>query len=61
MKKLIVDPLSGWLYGFPKEYPRNLITNKSFDKWLVDNGYPQKLINEGMSKYCRWWEEEDVK
>ena len=59
MKKLIVDPPSGWLYGFPKECPRELISNKDFNKWLVVNGYPQKLIDEGMSKYCRWWEEDD--
>ena len=59
MKKLIVDPPSGWQYGFPKECPRGLISDKDFDKWLVANGYPQKLIDGGMSRYCRWWEEDD--
>ncbi len=58
-KILICDPPSGWRYGFPKPCPRNL-TGQTFHKWLIDNNYPQRLIDAGMAKYCRWWEEDGV-
>ena len=56
MKKIIVDPPSGWRYGFPKECPRDV---KNFNEWLVDNGYPQKEIDLWKGNVpCRCWEEE---
>jgi len=56
MKVLMCDPPSGWQYGFPKPCPRNLIGDKEFQNWLVKNGYPQHLVDKGLTKYTRWWE-----
>jgi len=57
-KHLIIDPPSGWQYGFPKIY--NKQKNQTIEDWLLQNGYPQELINQGMVKYCRFWEHEDL-
>lgn len=38
----MIDPPKGWLYGFPKELPEGV---KDVYKWLVENGYPQHIIN----------------
>ena len=40
--KRYIDPPGGWRYGFPKELPSGVI---DFNKWLVDNGYPQSEID----------------
>ena len=53
---LIIDPPSGWQYGFPKPIPED----RRYDSltWLVENGYPQHLIDElGEHFYCRYWEQ----
>jgi hypothetical protein len=39
---IMIDPPKGWLYGFPKELPEGV---KDVYKWLVENGYPQHIIN----------------
>ena len=39
-----VDPPYGWKYGFPKIYDKDKHPN--VNKWLVDNGYPQSIIDE---------------
>jgi len=57
-KRLIVDPPSGWRYGFPKEMPQGM-TIEEENQWFLENGYPQKLIDDGMLKYCRMWYSED--
>lgn len=59
MKILICDPPSGWQYGFPKACPRNIIGDEEFKNWLIRNGYPKKLVDQGLHKYTRWWEEEE--
>lgn len=41
---VMVDPASGWKYGFPKLWDRK--TN--LRDWLVANGYPQHLADEGL-------------
>jgi hypothetical protein len=54
----IIDPPSGWKYGFPKPIPED----RRYDSltWLVENGYPQHLIDElGEHFYCRYWEQTD--
>jgi hypothetical protein len=52
----MIDPPSGWKYGFPKVLPDDVTNNL---KWLVENGYPQSEIDFlGDSFYCRHWEEE---
>ena len=53
---MVVDPPSGWQYGFPREL--DLKEGEEFDQWLIDHGYPKRLIDEGMSKHCRYWCEE---
>jgi hypothetical protein len=55
----IIDPPSGWQYGFPKPIPNDV---KDVKKWLVDNGYPQKLIDElGEYFFYRSWDRDDIK
>ena len=57
--KVWVDPPEGWKYGFPKFYMKD---NKpgNFNKWLISNGYPAKIITYfGNSFDCRFWEEKE--
>lgn len=52
----MIDPPSGWKYGFPKPIPEDV---KDVKEWLVEQGYPQELIDElGEYFYCRYWNEE---
>lgn len=52
---IMIDPPSGWKYGFPMPLPDNRSTNTL--EWLVENGYPQKEIDAcGDHFYCRYWE-----
>jgi hypothetical protein len=47
MSKLI-DPPSGWRFGFPKEIPEEIL-NSTFEEileWLVINGYPKDEIEK---------------
>jgi hypothetical protein len=39
----MIDPPSGWRYGFPKQIPAN-ITNVV--EWLLENGYPQSEVDK---------------
>lgn len=58
-KVLMIDPPSGWKFDFPKAMPAGVENHLA---WLVENGYPQKLIDSfGEHFYCRYWyqEEED--
>ena len=49
----MIDPPSGWKYGFPKVLPEDVVDTK---KWLVENGYPQVEIDFlGDSFYCKHW------
>ena len=62
-KVLIIDPPSGWMYGFPKPIPKICLnSNIKMQKFLVENGYPDCLLDSAM-KYSRYWEieEEDLK
>lgn len=54
MTKYLIDPPSGWKYGFPKELPENVTDLR---QWLIDNGYPEDQVDFGM-KYCRYMETE---
>jgi len=52
----IIDPPSGWQYGFPKPIPED--RKKDSLVWLVEQGY--SLIDElGEHFYCRYWEQPD--
>ena len=56
--KLWCDPPEGWKFGFPKIYDRN--KHPDFYKWVVEEGYPQSVIDSyGEHFYCRWWGVED--
>lgn len=53
---LMCDPPRGWLYGFPKPLPEDRRADAR--AWLVENGYPQKMIDSyGIHFYCSYWEE----
>lgn len=41
---LIVDPPSGWKYGFPKPVPDD--RRHDIIAWLVEEGYPRRIIDE---------------
>lgn len=58
-KVLIIDPPSGWRYGFPKILPQELVGNtEALSKWLVSNGYPKEDIELAL-QYSRYWEREE--
>lgn len=40
---MLIDPPSGWKYGFPKELPDPPPEN--IREWLVEQGYPQREID----------------
>lgn len=42
--ELMVDPPSGWRYGFPKVW--NKKTHPDMSQWLIDNGYPEKEVRK---------------
>jgi hypothetical protein len=44
---VMIDPPSGWRYGFPKQAPATLreMTAWDLNEWLVKNGYPQEEID----------------
>lgn len=60
--KLLVDPPSGWQYGFPRPYDfkpsRRGLTEEEYKAeqaaWFRSRGYPQALIDQGMLMYCRF-------
>lgn len=56
MKVKMIDPPSGWKYGFPKEIPEHIDDTR---QWLINNGYPEKDIKAlGESFWCRFWYQE---
>ena len=46
----LIDPPSGWMYGFPKVYNPN--PGESLENWLQREGYPQPSIAFAV-KYLR--------
>jgi len=53
----MVDPPSGWKYGFPKAKPDDAT---HLIAWLLSEGYPQSEIdNMGSMFFVRTWEEMD--
>ena len=55
-KILMIDPPSGWKYGFPKPYTKP--KKMSLVEWLIKQGYPKEEA-EFASKYSRYWEIDD--
>lgn len=57
MMKTMVDPAHGWLYGFPKEIPEDVLMSGLMHPWLLEQGYPEEYL-----KYpIRMWREENDK
>lgn len=53
----IIDPPSGWMFGFPKPIPKDV---KDVRKWLIENGYPKEVMDKyGEYFPCKYWEEPD--
>ena len=53
--KKMIDPPSGWMFGFPKEIPEDVT---DINAWLIENGYPKKLIETFNNEvpYRVWYE-----
>lgn len=49
----VYDPPAGWRYGFPKAYEP--LPNETLEETLRRDGYPQKEIDNGGAKHCRFW------
>lgn len=59
MPRHMIDPPSGWRYGFPKAYDR-VTDGDDLRAWLAQEGYPQAEIDRmGDHFYVRQWEESD--
>lgn len=59
MKQLIIDPPSGWKYGFPKILPKTL-PMWGLNTWLVEQGYPKEEIDKlGEHFYCNYYTQEE--
>jgi hypothetical protein len=41
-----VDPPSGWRYGFPRLY--DPAADGDMTAWMIANGYPERLANQGL-------------
>lgn len=59
MSKLVfLDPESGWRYGFPqvwdKDIPYGKATREEKVEWLVSKGYPKEMAKKTS---IRSWEE----
>jgi len=54
---LMIDPPSGWKYGFPKPLPEEV---ENVKEWLLEQGYPQREIDLcGKHFHYRTWEQTD--
>lgn len=52
----MIDPPSGWKYGFPKPMPKNIGDRIA---WLKLVGYPESMVlSYGDHFYCRYWQQE---
>ena len=55
----MVDPPSGWRYGFPKALPNDYPEGESIIPWLISEGYPQEEVDKMPRHfYCRYWEQD---
>ena len=58
MADTMVDPPSGWKFGFPKKLMQEEREELNFtiNSWLLKNGYPQYEIDYWKGSVpCRWW------
>lgn len=49
----LIDPPSGWKYGFPKELPKDYekYTSDDLSEWLIENGYPKEEIDSTKGEF----------
>ena len=53
--RTIIDPPSGWKYGFPKPIPTDIDGDHTkLAEWLIEQGYPTEDLDLAM-KYSRYW------
>jgi hypothetical protein len=57
MTPVVVDPPSGWMYGFPRVYDR--IKDGKLSDFYLRHGYPKEDI-EFACKYTRSWFDDDT-
>ena len=52
---IMIDPPSGWRYGFPKRIPESEFHRA--EEWMVEHGYPQSEVDQfGAGKVpYRYW------
>ena len=49
----VIDPPSGWKYGFPKAVPDEILEDHTaLAEWLIEEGYPIEDLDQAM-KYSR--------
>ena len=53
--RIIVDPPSGWRYGFPCELPEG----KDYKELLIEHKYPEGEIDFAMRHTRQWVETEN--
>jgi hypothetical protein len=53
-----VDPPSGWRYGFPRLY--DPAADGDMTAWMIANGYPERLANQGLACTFTAQEEDGV-
>ncbi|PKA40468.1 hypothetical protein CWR43_28255 [Rhizobium sullae] len=53
----LYDPPSGWRYGFPRPYLP--LPNETLEETPLRDGYPQREIDNGGAKYCRFIEQKE--
>ena len=56
MDKMMVDPPSGWQYGFPALWDKKV--HPKLEDLLREKGYPEKDI-EFATQYMRMWRPSD--
>ena len=52
----IIDPASGWMYGFPKPCPDEVVEDGSqaIMEWIVAEGYPRDDVYSEWFYYRMW-------
>ena len=57
---LIIDPASGWKYGFPKPCPDEVVEagGEAMKEWMIEQGYPRADVYSEWF-YYRAWEQFD--
>lgn len=58
-KVTMIDPPTGWRYGFPRAIPPEINFNdeQALKKWLVEVGYPEEEVEFALT-YSRYWKQE---